>query len=424
MSRSAVREIQVSGIRVPRGEMLVPTQIGDSVHGMLICHAAPLVAGSLRAKGRQVRLAELPRCDDSGGDFDAMLYIATCQQHDGSTAAIAAAAAPGDALSAAAARAAVDEWAAVSGTRTLLIAGSPWCSGALHAASAARQAASRHHGTGRRVHVLAPVAMPEETASSLHDLGASIATSLADVGPGDVVVLPAHGVTAEVRAEATRRGATVVDATCPLVAAAQTAASRTADRGQHLVLVSQPGHAATAVIASQAPGHVSVVETAAKTAAVRVSDTQHLTYLMQPGIALEAGAPIVTALRSRYPAVKVAVPADVCYAPSDRAGTIYSVALGSDLMLILGDPQSADARQICGQARDSGTRVQLIAEIGDIKPGMLAPVQTIGLAESTSARAGLAAHVMSALSGLGRLSVARRSLSTEKTASSGLARAN
>ena len=69
MSRSAVREIQVSGIRVPRGEMLVPTQIGDPVHGMLICHAAPLVAGSLRAKGRQVRLAELPRCDDSGGDF-------------------------------------------------------------------------------------------------------------------------------------------------------------------------------------------------------------------------------------------------------------------------------------------------------------------------------------------------------------------
>ena len=118
------------------------------------------------------------------------------------------------------------------------------------------------------------------------------------------------------------------------------------------------------------------------------------------------------------------MPADVCYAPSDRAGTIYSVALGSDLMLILGDPQSADARQICGQARDSGTRVQLIAEIGDIKPGMLAPVQTIGLAESTSARAGLAAHVMSALSGLGRLSVARRSLSTEKTASYGLARAN
>jgi hypothetical protein len=43
-------------------------------------------------------------------------------------------------------------------------------------------------------------------------------------------------------------------------------------------------------------------------------------------------------------------------------------------------------------------------------------VHTIGVAESTSARAGLAAQVLEALSGLGRLTVARRRLSTEKAA--------
>jgi hypothetical protein len=53
-SRSAVQEIQVSGVSMRRGEVLVPTQIGDPVHGMMICHAAPLVAGSLRAKGGRV----------------------------------------------------------------------------------------------------------------------------------------------------------------------------------------------------------------------------------------------------------------------------------------------------------------------------------------------------------------------------------
>ena len=40
-------------------------------------------------------------------------------------------------------------------------------------ASAARQAASEYHGTGRQVHVLAPVAIPAETASALADLGAT-----------------------------------------------------------------------------------------------------------------------------------------------------------------------------------------------------------------------------------------------------------
>jgi 4-hydroxy-3-methylbut-2-en-1-yl diphosphate reductase len=416
MSRSAVREIQVSGIRVRRGEVVVPTQIGDPVHGMMSCPAAQLVSGSLQAKGREVRFAELPSCDSLASEFDATLYLATCPQQDGTTAAIAAAVAPGDALSAAAARGVVEEWAAAAATRTLLLASSPWCSGALHAASAARQAASEYTGTGRKVHVLAPVAIPPETASELADLGAIITSSLTDVEAGDVVVLPAHGVTAEVRAEAALRGATVIDATCPIVAAAQMAATRTDDRDQQLVLISQPSLASTLAIASQAPRNVTVVETPAKTATLQISDSGQVQYLIQPGIAQEAAAPIVRALRARYPAAKGAVAADDCYAPSDRAGTIYSVALGSDLMLVLGNPDSADTKQVCAQARDSGTRVQVIGQVADIKPAMLHGVQTIGAAESTSAQAGLAAQVLMALAGLGRLSVVRRKLSTEKSA--------
>jgi len=417
MSRSAVRETQISGVSVQRGEVLVPTQIGDPVHGLLPCLAAPLVAGLLRSKGRQVRLAELPHYDDAAADGDALVFVETCPQQDGSTAAIAAAVTPGDGLSAAIARAAVEEWAAVCANRTLLMAGSPWCDGALRAASAARSAAIEHLGSGRTVHLLAPYAIPAEALAELAELGAVISASLDEVGPADVVVFPAHGVTAELEAEAVRRGMTVIDATCPLVAAAQTAARRVADRGQQLVLIGQRNQAATASITSQAPGHVTVVETPAGTAALRAGDAGHVSYLMQPGIAVETGAPTVSALRSRYPAVKGAVPAETCFAPSDRAGTIRAVAIGSDLMLVLGDPQSADTRQLCGQARDAGTRAQVITDISEVRPTMLAAVRTIGLAESLSAPSGLAAQVTSALSGLGRLTVARRQLSTEKTAS-------
>lgn len=415
MSRQDVREIPVASTGLQRGEVLVPRQIHDPVNGPLNCPAAPLVAGSLLAKGRPNRLAALPRAD-SHGDADARLFLVTCPREDGGTAAIAAAAPSGDALSASAARGAVEEWAAVSGSRSLLIAGSPWCSGALHAASAARQAASEGRQTGQRVYMLAPVAMPAESAAELADLGAIVVSSLDGVESGDVIVFPAHGVTAEIRADATRRGAIVVDATCPIVTAAQVAAGRTAERGHQLVLIGQPGHASTEPIISQAPGRVTIVDTPGNTAAITASDSRPISYLAQPGLTLEAATPIVSALRSRYPAARGAVPAEVCYAPSDRAGTIYSVALGSDLMLVVGDPTSADTRQMCGQARDSGTRVQVIGHVSDIKPAMLAPVQTIGLAESTSAEAGLVAQVVEALSGLGRLTVARRRLSTDKMA--------
>jgi len=175
MSRQDVREIPVASADLKRGEVLVPRQIHDPVNGQLSCPAAPLVAGSLMAKGRPNRLATLPRAD-ARGDADARLFLVTCPREDGGTAAIAAAAPSGDALSASAARGAVEEWAAVSGSRSLLVASSPWCGGALHAASAARQAASDGRRTGQRVYVLAPAMMPAETAAELTDLGAIVAS--------------------------------------------------------------------------------------------------------------------------------------------------------------------------------------------------------------------------------------------------------
>jgi 4-hydroxy-3-methylbut-2-enyl diphosphate reductase len=414
MSRADVRELGAGSAGLQRGEVIVPTHVGDPVHGLLNCPAAPLVAGSLRARGRPVRIADLP--GEASADGDARLYLVTCPQEDGGTVAVAAAAAPGDALSAAAAKAVIEEWAAVCANRTLLLAGSPWCSGALHAASAAKQAASEHQGTGQQVYVLSPAVTPPETVPTLRDLGAIVTDSLDGVESGAVVVFPAHGVTAALRAEADRRDVRVVDATCPMVAAAMAAAGDAAERGHRLVLIGLPDQAATNPIASQAPGRMTVVDTPTKASAVSAGDGSPVSYLLHPGFAFEAGAPIIGALQSRYPAARPAVPAEVCYAPSDRAGTIHSIALGSDLMLVVGDPQSADARYVCTLARDTGTKVQLIGDVEDIKPAMLAPVHTIGLAESTSAGAGLGAGVLTALSGLGRLTIARRQLTTERAA--------
>jgi 4-hydroxy-3-methylbut-2-en-1-yl diphosphate reductase len=417
MIRSGVREIQASGFRVQRGEVLVPTQIGDDLRGQLGCAAAPLVAGSLQRKGRPAWLASVPRCDDPFADGEATLCLATVSQEDGSIAAIAAATAPEDKLAAAMALAAVEEWAAVAGPRTLLAGGSPWCGGALQAARASRQAAADHAGSGRAVRLLGPAALPRETIADLTALGALLVSSLDGAQAGDIVVFPAHGVRAEVRAEAAERGLTVVDATCPVIATAQDSASRIAERGQHLVLIGPPGAAADPITA-QAAGHATIVETVAGTTAMQVSDARRISYMLQPGMPVEAAGPIVSALRSRYPAARAPHPDGLCYAASDRAATVHAVAVGSNIVFVLGDGESADARQLSAQAREAGARVQVIGAVSDITPDMLAGVTTIGTVESTTAPAGLAADVIAAIAGLGGLTVAHRQVSTQLAGSS------
>ncbi len=411
-----VREIYGSGLGVQRGEVLVPTLLGGELTEPISCAAAPLVAGSLQRKGCQVRLAPTPKYTDAGTDGDAVLYVATCRQPGGATTAIAAATPIGDRLSASVAMAAVAEWAAAAGSRVVLAAGSPWCMGAERAAETYRRAAAEYSGRGRTVRALGPLSVPPEAAAELDMLGIVPVTSLADAEEGDVVLFPAHGVSSQVRAEAAERGLVVIDATCPLVAQAQEAAGRLAGRGQHVVLIGHPQAAAATPIASRAVGQVTIVENTGGTTALNVRDAQRISYMLQPGLPVEAASGVIGALRSRYPAAQGTPPAGLCYAPSDRLATVRAVAAGSDLVLVLGDPQSGDSRQVVAQARDTGRRVQPLGAVFELTPALIDGATTIGIIESTSAHSGLAAQVIAAIGGLGQLHVARRQVRTDPPA--------
>jgi 4-hydroxy-3-methylbut-2-enyl diphosphate reductase len=265
------------------------------------------------------------------------------------------------------------------------------------------------------VHIYGEPAGSAQAGAELSGVGAVFSASLPDIPDGDAVVFPAHGVTPEVRAQAAARGLEVIDATCPLVAAAQAEAARLASRGDHLVLIGQPGHPAATAIAAHAataPGKTTVIGSVTGMAAVQVADARRVSYLLQPGIPIEDTSPVAAALRSRYPAVRGPHPDGFCYAASDRADSIRTVSARCDLVLVLGTADSADARQLIGLIRDCDARAQVIAEVGDITPAMLAGTATIGMTESHSASLKLASQVTAALSGLGSLSVVRRQVST------------
>jgi 4-hydroxy-3-methylbut-2-en-1-yl diphosphate reductase len=410
MNRSAVREFVAPDVSVPQGEVLVPTEVGDAVHGPLPSPAAPLVAGTLLRKGKRIRHGSVGHCTDpSGDDGGAVLFVAICQQRDGSTAAVAAGASPADRVAVAAARSAVDEWSAVLGTRRLLAGASPWCAGATQALAEARRAVDGH----RAVHIYGELPAGPDALGELAELGAVFVRTLDEVPDGGAVLFPAHGVPAGVRAAAGARGLEVIDTTCPLVSHVHAEARKFAERGDDVLVIGQPGHAAVAGIVGQAPAVATLVSSPGGTAALRVTDSRRVSYLLQPGIPVEDSAPVVAALRSRFPALRGPHPDGFCYAASDRAETVRVIASASDAVLVLGLPDDPDSRRLSALARDGGAHSHVVSAVSDITPAMLAGTSVIGLAESTSASPALAAHVTGALSGLGPLSVTSRRVSTE-----------
>ena len=416
MNRSVVREFQLPGVHVPPGAVLVPTAIADPVRGSLSCPAAPLIGGNLQRRGRPVEFAAVPPFVEPDYDTDgAVLFAAVLPQPGGGAIALAAAASPADRPAVAAARAAAEEWAAAAATRRLLLAATPWCQGARRALAMTEQAVASAAGRGAAVHIYGRPAADDAAAGQLADRGAVFGRELPEAAARDVIVFPAHGVPPQVRDEAAARGLQVIDATCPLVATVPAQAARLADRGEHVVIIGQPEHPAAAAIAGQAgPGGqpATVVASAAATAALRAADARRVSYLLQPGLPVDDAAPVAAALRSRFPAARGPHPDGFCYAASDRADSIRAVASGADLVLILGPAESADARQLAGLVRDGGTRAQLISQPGEITPAMLTGTGSVGVAESTAARAGLAAEVIAALSGLGPVSVVRRQVAS------------
>jgi 4-hydroxy-3-methylbut-2-en-1-yl diphosphate reductase len=410
MSRSIARQCLAPGTTVPPGEVLVATEVGDPSGGLLACPAAPLVGGTLRRRGVRVSYAPVPRCGDASPlDDGATLFVTSALQRDGTATAIGAGANSMDAVALAAARAAVEEWSAVVGTRRLLDAVSPWCRGAAQALQQVQQALMAS-GT---VYVYGRIAASPQVCAQLEKEGAVFTDSLEDIPNGSTVLIPAHGAAPEVRDEATGRGLAVVDATCPLVAGAQAEVQRFAERGDQVVLIGQASHAVVAGILGQAPGRSIIVGSPASTGVVSAADPRRVSYLLQPGIPVEDTTPVAAALRSRFPALRGPDPDAFCYAASDRTETARSVAASCDVVLVLGAADDADTRYLTGLARSCHAKAHAIADVTEIAAAWLAGTSAIGLAETTSAAPGLAAQVAQALSGLGPLSVTRRQVTTE-----------
>jgi 4-hydroxy-3-methylbut-2-enyl diphosphate reductase len=138
-------------------------------------------------------------------------------------------------------------------------------------------------------------------------------------------------------------------------------------------------------------------------------DERRVSYLLAPGAVAEEAARIVRALRERFPRLRGPHPDEWGYAASDRLAALRAVLRGADEAWLLGP-----VPQVVGEAvRASGVPARALREAADLRPEWLTPrTGSIALLAADD-RSAAARAVVSALSGLGPLSVVRHSARTE-----------
>ena len=304
-----------------------------------------------------------------------------------------------------------EKWAAACRERTVLLAGPrSFCAGVERAIEIVERALEMR---GAPVYVRKQIVHNTRVVSDLEQRGAVFVDELDEVPDGATVVFSAHGVSPAVRDDASGRGLSVIDATCPLVSKVHAEARRFAREGYTVALIGHAGHEEVEGTLGEAPSSTVLVQTAADVAALNVDDPAKIAYLMQTTLAIDEAADVAGALREKFPQMRAPGSDDICYATTNRQAAVRNVAEEADLVLVAGSANSSNSVRLVERSVRAGTPAHLIDGATDIDVSWLSGASVVGLTAGASAPPAVVSEIIEALSGLGKVTVTERVTTTE-----------
>ena len=265
----------------------------------------------------------------------------------------------------------------------LIAAPRGFCAGVDRAIEIVERALEKY---GAPVYVRHEIVHNRYVVDALREKGAVFVEELDEVPDGAPVVFSAHGVPKSVPAEADRREMLYVDATCPLVSKVHRQAERQIEKDRHIIFIGHEGHPEVIGTMGQVEdGQMTLVETVDDVAKLDLPAGTPLAYLTQTTLSVDDTADVIAALERRFPDISGPKAEDICYATSNRQAAVKKIAPGSDLVLVIGAPNSSNSLRLVEVAERLGTDAHLIQRASDIDPNWLEGVGTLGLTAGASA---------------------------------------
>ena len=277
----------------------------------------------------------------------------------------------------------------------LIAAPRGFCAGVDRAIEIVERALDRY---GAPVYVRHEIVHNKYVVDGLKAKGAIFVEELDEVPDGVPVVFSAHGVPKSVPEEARFRGLSYLDATCPLVSKVHRQAERQIESGRHIVFIGHKGHPEVIGTLGQVPeGTITLIETEEDVAALQFSEHTQLAYLTQTTLSVDDTAKVLKALVTRFPHIVGPKAEDICYATSNRQTAVKQIAPESDLVLVIGAPNSSNSLRLVEVAERCGTDARLIQRASEIEQSWLDGVGTIGITAGASAPEELVRQVVDRL---------------------------
>jgi 4-hydroxy-3-methylbut-2-en-1-yl diphosphate reductase len=258
---------------------------------------------------------------------------------------------------------------------------------------------------GSPIYVRHEVVHNKFVVEDLRERGAVFVDELHEVPDDCIVIFSAHGVSQAVKQEAERRQLKVFDATCPLVTKVHMEVSRFSAEGRECVLIGHQGHPEVVGTMGQydhsGGGEIYLVEDEAQAASLVVQRPDNLSFVTQTTLSMDDTARVIDALRERFPVIEGPRKDDICYATQNRQDAVKKLAEQSDLVLVVGSPNSSNSNRLRELAERMGAEAHLLDRAVDIHPEWIDGKTRIGVTAGASAPEVLVQEVIERLRELG-----------------------
>lgn len=238
---------------------------------------------------------------------------------------------------------------------------------------------------GPPVYVFHEIVHNRYVVDSFRTRGVTFVDGIDEVPEGGIVIYSAHGISPEVRRRARSRGLVEVDATCPLVTKVHLEVLRFARDGYSILFIGHASHDEAVGTVGEAPGAITVVESAEDVEHLEVPDPNRVAYVTQTTLSLSDAARVITALKKKFPNIKAPPKEDICYATTNRQNAVTELATTAELVLVIGSKNSSNSQRLVESARMAGKAAYLIDDESELDPAWFDGMESVLVTAGASA---------------------------------------
>jgi 4-hydroxy-3-methylbut-2-enyl diphosphate reductase len=283
--------------------------------------------------------------------------------------------------------------------KVVLAAPRGYCAGVDRAVVAVEKALEQY---GAPVYVRKQIVHNVHVVSTLEQRGAIFVDDVAEVPEGSHVVFSAHGVSPAVVQGAEDRHLHAIDATCPLVTKVHREATRFAKAERTIILIGHAGHEEVEGTMGHAPDRTILVNGPEGVADLQVPDPENLVWLSQTTLSVDETMETVRLLRDKFPSIENPPSDDICYATQNRQVAIKKVAVGADLVIVVGSSNSSNSVRLVEVALEHGAKAAHRVDYAEeIEQSWLDGVRTVGVTSGASVPEVLVQEVLEQLADAG-----------------------